>query len=126
MNDYLTKTIWVMCSYGAQHLAWGLASSVLIVIYASRRKRLGVIVSLLIVATLTLWIAAFIAADSGYRAWQSSPNPPPEAFADTGPILFLVAGWIPSSGFVYLLLDLCRRSLPRPPVLPPSPPSHAA
>ncbi|MEY4326946.1 MAG: hypothetical protein RIS24_3117 [Verrucomicrobiota bacterium] len=126
MSDYLTKTIWVMCNYGAQHLAWGLGFSVPIVFYASRRKRLGVIVTLLIFATLILWFASFVAADSGYRAWQGSPNHPPEAYADTGPILFLAAGWIPSSGFVYLLLHLFRRSIPRPPVLPPSPPSHAA
>ena len=89
--NFLAETIWVMCTYGAWHLAWGLAISSMIVIWASRRMRLSLRMTLLVAATLALWIAMFIAADSGYRAWQGIPNPPDEAFSDTGPIFFLSA-----------------------------------
>lgn len=63
---------------------------------------------LLVVAILILWVSMFLAADSGYRAWQRSPNPPQAAFADTGPIFFLLAGWIPGSGIVCALFLLSR------------------
>ena len=116
------KTVWVMCIYGARHLAWGLPISSVIVMWASRRTRLSLRVALLVAATLALWIARFIAADSGYRAWQSIPNPSDEALADTGPIFFLLAGWFPSWGIVYLLLLLFQRIFSRPPVSPPGPP----
>ena len=122
LNNFLVETIWAMCTYGARHLAWGLVHSSVIVIWASRRMRLGMRMALLVAATATLGFKMFMPADSGYRAWQGISNPPDEAFSDTGPIPFLLPGWIPGSGITYLLLRPCQRMFPRPPAAPPGRP----
>jgi peptidoglycan/LPS O-acetylase OafA/YrhL len=122
---HVEKTVWVMFRYSEpKFMAWGMAISLLIAFWASRRMRLSAHVALLVAATLPLWIAMFLAADSGYRNWQSSANAPAEAYADTGPIFFLIAGWLPGWGIVYLLRLLFQRIFPRPPVSPPPLPSH--
>jgi hypothetical protein len=113
-DDFLSETVWVMFAYGAWYLASGLAVSSVIVIGASRCARLRFRLPILFTAALVLWIAMFIAADSGYRAWQSIPNVPKEAFSDTGPLLFLAAGWIPGIAVAYLLLRICWWISPRP------------
>ena len=98
MNDhFLLEAIWVLFTYGWLSLTCGLAISTVMVIWGScrvhRRSRMAVLAA----AILVLWIALFIGVDSGYRAWQSLPNPPEEAFSDTGgPFSFLFAGWLPS------------------------------
>ena len=58
---------------------------------------------LLLVGVLCTWAGLFLASDHGYRVWQGGPNPPDEAFADTAPIGFLLAGWIPGGIFVGLV-----------------------
>ena len=58
---------------------------------------------LLLVGVFGTWAGLFLASDHGYRVWQGGPNPPDEAFADTAPIGFLLAGWIPSGIFVGLV-----------------------
>lgn len=121
---HVEKTVWVMFRYGEPgYMALGMAISSLIAFWASRRMRLSFHMVLLVAATLPLWIAMYGAADSGYRSWQGSANAPAEAYADTGPIFFLIAGWVPSWGIVYLLLLLFQRIFPRPPVPPPALPS---
>ena len=57
-------------------------------------------VPLLLVGILCSWVGLFLGSDHGYRVWQSGPNPPDEAFADTAPIGFLLAGWVPGGVFV--------------------------
>lgn len=52
-------------------------------------------IPLLLVGTLCAWAGLFFASEKYFRVWQSSPDPPDEAFADTGPIGALLAGWIP-------------------------------
>ena len=122
---HVEKTVWVMFRFGEpRYMAWGMAVSSMIAFWASRRMRIGVHVALLVAATLPLWIAMFRAADSGYRNWQGSANAPAEAYADTGPIFFLIAGWLPSLGIVYLLQLLFQRIFPSPPISPPPLPSH--
>ncbi len=122
---HVEKTVWVMFRYGdPRYMTWGMAISSLIAFWASRRMRLSFHIVLLVAAILPLWIAMFGAADSGYRSWQGSANAPAEAYADTGPIFFLVAGWLPSWGIVYLLLLLFQRIVPLPPVSPPPLPSN--
>ena len=119
------KTVWVMFRYGEpRYMAWGMAISSLIAFWASRRMRLSFHIALLVAATVPLWIAMYRAADSGYRNWQGSANAPAEAYADTGPIFFLIAGWLPSWGIVYLLLLLFQRFFPRLPGSPRPLPSH--
>ena len=121
---FLLETIWVMLTYGLWHLASGMAISSVAVIWASRCIRRRFRLPILVTAVLVLWIAMFIAADSGYQAWQGSPNAPDDAYSDTGPIFFLLAGWLPSSQIVFLLLLLFQRIFPRPPGSPPPLPSN--
>ena len=112
MNNFLTETIRVMFSYGILYILCGLMISSAMAIGASRFRKRNDRVILGIAATLVLWIAMFLAADSGYRAWQGIPNPPEEAFSDTGPVLFLIGGWLPSLVFV-MLLNLAGRRFMR-------------
>ena len=125
VSPNVTKTVWYMFRYGdPRYMAWGMAISALIAFWASRRMRRSFHVALIVAAILPLWHAMLMAADSGYRNWQGSANVPAEAYADTGPIFFLIAGWLPSWGIVYLLLLLFQRIVPRSPVSPPPLPSH--
>ena len=125
VSPNVLKTVWVMFRYSEpKYMAWGIAISLLIACWASRRMRRSFHVALIVAAILPLWYAMLMAADSGYRNWQGSVNAPAEAYADTGPIFFLIAGWFPSWGIGYLLLLFLRRIFPRPPVPPPPLPSN--
>jgi hypothetical protein len=78
------------------------------VLAARTRSWLGRI-PLLCVGTLCICAALFLASDKYYRVWQSSPDPPREAFADTGPLGALLFGWLPalllvSTVFAFALL----------------------
>ena len=115
VSPNVTKTVWIMCRYSEpKYIAWGIGISLLTAFWASRRMRRCFKVALIVGAVLPLWFVLFMAADSGYRNWQGSGNAPAEAYADTGPIFFLVAGWLPSWGIVYLLLLLLKRVYPQP------------
>jgi hypothetical protein len=124
-TNFLLETLWVMFAYGPWHLAAGMAVSSVAVIWASRCIRRRFRLPILATAVLVLWIAMFIAADSGYQAWQGSPNAPDDAYSDTGPIFFLLAGWLPSWGVTYLLLLLFQLIFQRPRVSPPPLPSKS-
>ena len=50
---------------------------------------------LLCIGVLAFWAAVFIGSDMGYRAWQSMPDPPDEAFSDASVLGALVLGWFP-------------------------------
>lgn len=46
---------------------------------------------------LSMWPTLLLGFDRGYRVWQMRPDPPDEAFADSGPIMGAIfLGWIPS------------------------------
>ena len=115
--NFLQETVWVMLTHGLVYFVCGLALSFALVIGASRCARLKFRLPILLGAILVLWVAMFVAADSGYRAWQQIQNSPEEAFSDTGPMVFLLLGWLPGSVILSALLLLCRRIFP----LPPSP-----
>jgi hypothetical protein len=119
-NHFLVETVWVLCTYGIKYFAWGLAISFLILIFGSSRARLIPQLVFLLAAILVLWVAMFVAAEAGYSAWQSMPDPPDEAFSDTGPIFFLLVGWLPSFcilGIVHLALRFCWQVVtPKAPV----------
>ncbi|MBK9188234.1 MAG: hypothetical protein IPM33_04685 [Phycisphaerales bacterium] len=73
------------------------------VLAAWNRSWLGRI-PLLFVGIVCVWIGLFLANEMMYRVWQSTPNPPDEAYADTAPLGALVFGWLPSTivvGVVY-------------------------
>ncbi len=67
------------------------------------------------IGVLTFWAALFVASDTGYRAWQSIPNPPPEAFSDSGPAGALILGWVPGCIFCGLIFGLVRLIGGKPP-----------
>jgi len=72
--------------------------------------RRGCIVPLICLplAVLSFWSGLFLGAEIGYRQWQSIPNPPDEAFADTAPLGALLAGWLPGSIFCGFVFGLTR------------------
>ena len=113
--NFLQETVWVILTHGPVYLVCGLALSFAIIFGASRCVKLRLRLPILFSAILVLWIAMFVAADSGYRVWQQIPNPPEEAFSDTGPFVFLFLGWLPGSVIASALLLLCCRIFPLPP-----------
>ncbi|MDB4338476.1 hypothetical protein OAH34_00960 [bacterium] len=75
---------------------------------------------LLGVSVLIFWMSLLFGADLGYRAWQSIPNPPAEAFNDASPAFFMIGGWIPGGAYVsywYGLSWLVRLYVWKPRVL---------
>jgi chromate transport protein ChrA len=110
--DPLEEMLWVMWTYGLQFAVGGLLAALLITIWSSSQANSGLRMGGLVFATLALWFGLFLAVDSGYRSWQGIPNPPEEAFSDTGgPFFMLFLGWLPSAILVGLfLLVLASRS----------------
>ena len=63
-------------------------------------------VPLLLVGILCVWLGLFLGSDKYFRVWQSMPNAPDEAYADTAPLGALLAGWLPGGiivGTVFVL-----------------------
>ncbi len=63
---------------------------------------------LLVTGVLALWLAMSVGADLGYRAWQSMPDPPEEAFSDASAAGALFLGWLPSGIFCLTIFGLVR------------------
>ena len=64
--------------------------------------------TLLMVGVVAFWSAVFVGSDLGYRAWQSMPDPPEEAFSDTSALGALVFGWVPGGFFCLAIFSLVR------------------
>jgi len=114
MSDhFMLEAFRVILKYGWVSLTCGLAVSIAIVIRGSRRLRQGSRIAALTAATLVLWFALIVGVEYGYHAWQQLPNPPEEAFSDTGgPFFILLVGWLPSYALlwtVHLILRLKQR-----------------
>ena len=77
----------------------GLVIAVIASFVAGWTRGVVIPVILLIVGLLSFWGGLFIGSEVGYQVWQTSPDPPPEAFSDTFPMGALFFGWLPS-GFV--------------------------
>ena len=125
-DHFLLEALWVLCVYGWVSLACGLAASSAMLVWGARLVRRPWRMVVLATATLVLWIALFVGVDYGYGAWQRTPNPPAEAFSDTGgPFFMLFAGWVPSLCVLaplHLLVRLCSRAFAHnPPPLPGRP-----
>ncbi len=112
-DHFLLETIWVLCSYGAGYSLWSHLIAFLMVAWGSGRKRRGIRMALLGTAVLILWIGLILGVETGYSAWQSIPEPPQEAFSDTGgPFIVLFMGWFPALvllGGAHFLLCWYRR-----------------
>jgi hypothetical protein len=117
VSPNVTTVVIHMFRYGDfNDMAPGLAISALIAFWASRRMRRSFRVMLIAAAIPSLWSAMYITACAAHRTVRG---------ADTGPIFFLVAGWVPSWGIVYLLMLLFQRIFPSKPVPPPPLPSQS-
>lgn len=83
-----------------------LLATVVSLIAAGRRGLKAV--AILSAAIGIFWFSLFLGADLGYRAWQSVPNPPKAAFADSMPAGALFMGWIPGTVFCVIVF-VCGR-----------------
>ncbi|MCA9150100.1 MAG: hypothetical protein KDA92_12395 [Planctomycetales bacterium] len=63
---------------------------------------------LLLIGVIAFWVALFIGSDMGYRAWQSMPDPPDEAFSDASALGALVFGWFPAGLFCAIVFGVVR------------------
>jgi hypothetical protein len=111
-DHFLLETVWILCSYGAGYCLPSLLIALLLVAWGSGRKRGGVRMALLGTSVLILWIGLILGVETGYSAWQSIPEPPEEAYSDTGgPFVVLFMGWCPALvllGGVHFLLHRHR------------------
>ena len=62
----------------------------------------------LVIGILAFWASAFMGSDMGFRAWQSTPDPPPEAFSDASVVGALVFGWLPGGMYCFTVFGLVR------------------
>ena len=84
---------------------------------AGRCRGVALPAILLAIGTVSVWAGLFIGSDFGYREWQSIPDPPPEAFADTAPIGALLFGWLPGGilcGAIFGFTRLLYPPSPKP------------
>lgn len=86
--------------------AIGLVAAVIAAILAAMNRSWFGKVPLLLAGILCCWVGIFLGYDNGYRKWQSGPNPPDEAFADTAPIGALLLGWLPAGILVACLFGV--------------------
>lgn len=63
---------------------------------------------LVLLGTIAFWAALFIGSDMGYRAWQSMPDPPEEAFSDASVMGTVILGWFPGLVSCTLVFGLVR------------------
>ena len=106
----------------------------LLILIAVWRFRIWVQLGVIAFGILLIWAGLFFGSELGYRSWQSMPDPPDEAFADTAPMGFLIGGWVPGImatlswwGALLLVRNLIRGrdDTPEPPPvnLPKAPPT---
>jgi hypothetical protein len=96
------------------HLVYGLPLALAAGACAARLGYWLARFGLLGLGVMVLWLGLFLGTHMGYGAWQSSNNPPDEAFADGAKLVgTLLAGWLPSSllvGLAYVATGILRRS----------------
>lgn len=117
----------------------GAALGVIAAVSAARNRSWFGRIPLLLMGTLCVWAGLFLASEKYFRVWQASADAPDEAFADTGPMGALLAGWVPGGllvgavfaaglGFFAWRRRRGRRSFrrsgpPSPPTMPTVPPT---
>ena len=108
---------WVslMPDYGySRHAAFltifgiGLLAGVVAATLAARNRSWLGRIPLLLAGIIGVWLGLFLGSDHAFRVWQSMPDPPDEAFADTGPIGALLIGWLPGAIIVGVVFGLAR------------------
>lgn len=94
----------LMPDYGHSHHAGfvtvsgiGLVAGVTAAVLAARNRSWLGRVPLLLVAIFCVWLGLFLGSEKYFRVWQSMPDSPDEAYADTAPLGALLLGWLPGS-----------------------------
>lgn len=64
-----------------------------------REPTIGVVhaMATIFVGILALWAGLLLGSDLYFMVWQAMPNPPDQAYSDSGPSLLVIAGWIPGT-----------------------------
>ena len=86
----------------------GLLFALIVSLVAGWRRGCIVPLICLPLGVFGFWAGLFFGAEIGYRQWQSMPDPPDEAFADTAPLGALLIGWLPGSVFCGAIFGLTR------------------
>lgn len=76
-------------------LGIGLTASLLAAVLAAWNRSWWGRLPILGVGILGTWIGLLVSSDLYFRVWQAMPNPPDEAYADSGPAGALLFGWMP-------------------------------
>jgi hypothetical protein len=93
----LFRAVWCL------HLFYGLPIALACGACAAGLRQLAARLALLLVGVVSLWISLFLGLDAGFRALQTSANPPEGAFNDGGPMMgALLLGWLPAAVLVGL------------------------
>lgn len=82
--------------------------SILLSYLAAKSKRDTQRALCFIGAIFFFWAGLALASDLGFRAWQSIPDAPPEAFNDSGPAAAMLMGWLPATVFCFLIYIMAR------------------
>ena len=94
----------------------GVLVATVLSLYAGKARGWLLPLFCLVVGIFAFWGTLFVGSEIGYQKWQSIPNPPDEAFADTFPLGALLAGWLPGSvycGFLFGIMRLCLLLIPK-------------
>ncbi len=86
----------------------GLAIACIASVIAGFSRGIAISIITMIIGILAFWAGLFLGSEIGYQKWQSMPNPPDEAFADTMPMGALIAGWAPAAVFCGIVFGVSR------------------
>ena len=84
----------------------GCAVAILASLVAGWAPRIYIMIPALLFRIIACWGGLFLGAEIGYREWQSLPDPPPEAFADTFPMGAMLAGWLPAGALCLFVFGI--------------------
>ena len=91
-----------------QTFLWiGIAGSFATALIAALSRSWLAWVPLLATGILCFWASLVLGIARYYQAWQSVPNPPEAAYADSGVLFPLVLGWIPGTIAELVFFGVC-------------------
>lgn len=85
----------------------GFAGSFVTALIAALSRSWLAWIPLLAMGIVCFWASLFLGTAQYDQVWQSIPNPPVEAYADSGPLFILVLGWIPATVVELVLFGVC-------------------
>jgi len=82
--------------------------SILLAYIGAKAKGDSLRSSCVMTSILFFWAGLGLASDLSFRAWQSIPDPPPEAFNDAGAAGAMFFGWIPAIFFTLIVYQITK------------------